>query len=189
MRALLKIAKRTVIAVASLLIIALTISSCSTLHALTVGYADHFSTCFCYKSQWSNWEKHYFPTSSYSRQYDDFRISSSTASNGDIIGLSLSDSGGNVYYSFRINNYTPGQKQFTGTVEYYVNDNYPTAEALAKANHFVRPNYRTDQTPSVKRTARATIKIVNDEKKPQVFNIWYDNIGVGFSVRNVYWHD
>ena len=173
--------KRTGVILLSLILTTLVISSCSTLHALTVGYADHFSTCFCYKGQWSSWDKHYFP--------DYMRISSSTYSNGDIIGLSLSDSGGNVYYKFRINNYTPGQKEFTGTVEYYVNDSFPTAEALAKANYFVRPNYRTDQTPSVKRTARATIKIVNDEKKPQVFNIWYDNIGVGFSVRNVYWHD
>lgn len=180
--------KKAAVAILSLLLTSMTFSSCSTMKALTGGYADHFSTCFCYKGQWSSWEKHYFP-SSYMREYDDWRIYCSYSPEKDIIGLTLKDSGNNTYYKFYITDYSSGKKDCTGYVEYYVNDNYPTAEALAKANHFVKPNYRIDQTPSVKRTAKARIKIVNDERKPAVFNIWYDNIGVGFSVRNVHWGD
>ena len=151
-------------------------------------YADHYSTAFCYKGQWASWENHYFPSSSYSKESDNWKSSCTYSSEKDIIGLTLKDSGGNTYYSFKITNYSRGKGTYTGTVEYYVNDTKPTAEAVARANTFLRPNLRYDTTPSVKRTARATIKIVNDEKKPAVFNLWYDNIGVGFSVRNVYWH-
>ena len=181
-------AKKVAIILTALILTSLSITSCSMMKGLAGGYADHFSTCFCYKGQWSSWENHYFP-SSYMREYDDWRISCSYSPEKDIIGLSLSDSGGNTYWSFRITNYSKGKKDCIGTVEYYVNDSYPTAEALAKANYFVKPNYRVDQTPSVKRTARATFKIVNKESKPAVFNLWYDNIGVGISVRDVYWHD
>lgn len=160
------------------------VSSCGILRT----YADHYSTSFCYKGQWSSWENHYFPTSSYMRDYDDWRIYSIESPEKDIIGLRLEDRGGNTYYGFKITNYTRGKGTYEGIVEYYVNDTYPTAEALARANTFIIPNFRTDETPSVKRKARATIKIINEEKKPAVFNIWYDNIGVGFDVRNVYWH-
>lgn len=120
------------------------------------------------------------------REYDN-NISCSRSLENHIIGLSMKDSGGNVYWSFIITNYEKGRKNCTGIVEYYVNDTYPTAEDLAKANVFVKPDYRTDKTPSVKRTAKASINIVNEEKKPAVFNVWYDNIGVGISVRDVLW--
>jgi len=179
---LLKRATRIFTTIISLFAITILVSTCGVMRT----YADHYSTCFCYKGQWSSWENHYFP-SSYMTAYDDWRIYSTCSSENDIIGLTLKDSGGNTYYSFKITNYSRGKGTYTGTVEYYVNDTYPTAESLARANIFLRPNFRTDNTPSVKRTAKATIKIVNDEKKPAVFNLWYDNIGVGFSVRNVHW--
>jgi hypothetical protein len=153
-------------------------SSCSVVKASFGGYSDYFSTSFCYKGQWSSWEAHYIP---------DYHVHSAKANNGDIIGLRLSDSGGNTYFSFLITDYERGKKVCEGTVTYYVNDTYPNAEALAKANTFVIPNYRRDETPSVKRTATATIKIVNNGRKPATFNIWYDDIGVGFDVQNVYW--
>ena len=171
----------------SLAIISFAVSSCSSLKGAFGGYADGFSTCFCYKGQWSTWEKHYFP-SSYLREYNDWQISCTYGPGKHIIGLQLKSSGGNEYFSFLISDYQSGKKDCTGTVEYYVNDTYPTAEALARANHFVKPNYRTDITPSVKRTAKARIKIVNNGSKPATFNLWFDNIGIGIDVQNVYWH-
>lgn len=180
-------AKRATIIIAIIFFTLLSITSCSIIKGLAGGYADHFSTCFYYKGQWSSWENHYFP-SSYMREYDDWKIYALRSSENHIIGLDLRDSGGNTYFSFRITDYVKGKKDCNGTVEYYVNDAYPTAEALAKSNFFVKPDYRTDITPSVKRTARARIKIVNDGSKPEVFNLWYDNIGVGISVRDVHWN-
>lgn len=163
-------------------------ASCSLIKGTFGGYTDHFSTAFCYRGQWSPWQEHYFPRYSFDKSIDDMRIECSNSPNGHIIGLKLSDRGGNAYFEFKITDYVKGKKSCTGTIEYYVNDKYPTAEAFAKDNEFVRPNHRTDITPSVKRTTKAAINIVNGERSPAVFNVWFDNIGVGFDVRNVYWH-
>ncbi len=174
MKKFFKSAKRMV----AIIILALQVTSCSLFHATFVGYSDCYRTRFCYKGQWSDWFEHYLRYS---------KISSHTASNGDIIGVSLEDDGGNVYFKFIITDYEPGKKSCVGVVEYYVNDSYPTAEALARANKFVKPDYRYDTTPSVKRTTKATIEIVNNGSKPDTFNIWYDHIGIGISVANIYW--
>ena len=146
MKFFLKSAKRMV----SIIILALLVTSCSLFHSFFVGYSDYYSTCFCYKGQWSAWQENYF---SYAK------ISSHTAPNGDIIGVNLEDNGGNVYFKFIITDYEPGKKSCVGIVEYYVNDTYPTAEDIARAKQFVKPDYRYDTTPSVKRTTKATIKI------------------------------
>lgn len=170
--------KNVVLMLISLAITAFSISSCSILHALTVGYANYYSTAFCYKGQWSQWDTNYLEYGNVQRH---------SASNGDIIGLNLLDRSGNVYYRFMITDYVRGQKEYTGYVEYYVNDHRPTAEDIARLNNFVIPDYRTDKTPSVKRTAKARIVVVNDGRRPEVFNLWYDNIGVAISVRNIHW--
>ena len=106
-----------------------------------------------------------------------------------IIGLDLRDDGGNKYFSFKITDYKKGMKSCHGIVEYYVNYTYPTAKALAKANCFVIPDVRHDCSPAIKKTSFARIEIVNNDAKPDTFNIWFDNIGVGLCVRDVYWHD
>ena len=172
--------KRRLQSFSFLLLFCFSVTSCGAITAALGGASDHYSTCFYYGGQWSPWQKEYLWKSN--------MIGCSYSAEKDIIGLQLYDAGGNVYYSFRITNYIRGQKSYSGIVEYYVNDSYPTAMELAKYNWFVKPNFRTESTPSVKRTARATIKIVNDEKKPAVFNLWYDGIGVGISVRGVYFH-
>lgn len=166
----------------SLVLTLLNVTSCSTIKGTFGYYTDHYSTAFCYKGQWSNWEQWYFSLSSTPNIYE------ITSEEKHIIGLALKDSGDNQFFSFKITNYTPGKKDFIGTVSYYVNDQYPDAEKLARYNHFVIPNHRTDTTPSVERTAEAKIKIINDGA-PAVFNIWFDDIGIAFDVRRVYWYD
>ena len=168
-----------------LFLTAAAISSCSVIKGVLGGYSDHFSTAFCYRSLWSPWQQHRFYSSG--TTYDQMRINSSNSKEGHIIGLSLCDSMDNTFFKFIITDYVKGKKYCTGTVEYYVNDKFPTAEDLAKSNVFVIPNYR-DITPSVKRTTNAKINIVNEGRTPSVFNIWFDNIGVGIDVRNIYWH-
>lgn len=136
---------------------------------------------FCYKGEWSQW-----------REYP-----GRTFSNSDNSAIVLKSAGGTQYFAFFIDHYVkPSKKdlkqhiksdtwfEYTGTVEYCVNDEYPTAESLAKACRFVVPNPRVQDTPTVTRTTRATIKIAPYKEVPVVFNIWFDNIGIGISVRD-----
>ena len=118
---------------------------------------------FNYHGDWSSWRTTYGEISHYV----------------DDSGIILKTSGGQTYFSFQITNYTPPTKkqikehlksgqwfEYTGTVEYSVNDTYPTAEAIARASRFVIPNPRTDETPSVLRRTTCTIKIQPYKKLP-----------------------
>lgn len=134
---------------------------------------------FSYHGDWSSWQNEYGKISHYH----------------DESGIILKTSGGQTYFSFQISNYTPPSKkelkehlknnqwfEYTGTVEYMVNDQYPTAEALARANRFVIPNPRYDQTPSVMRRTSCTIRIQPYKKLPANYNIFFDNIGVAIDI-------
>lgn len=134
---------------------------------------------FCYKGEWSSWKE--YPGRTF------------TNANNTVIALKTQ--GGQQYFAFSIDNFIlPSKKElknhqkngkffeYNGTVEYCVNDTYPTAEAIAKACTFVLPNPRYDQTPTVTRTASARISVAPYKKKPTVFNIWFDNIGIAISV-------
>ena len=165
--------KRLIIAVIFLMFASV---SCGTLYPRQSVW--YYQISFCYKGQWSVWEKQLFEID---------KIYRSFSPEDGWLKFSLADMGGNVYFSFLITDYQKGKKEYYATVEYYVNDSYPTAEAIARANKFVRPNHRTDITPSVKRTTRAYVKILNDESEPDVFNLWFDDIAFALSVRDVNW--
>ena len=147
------------------------------------------SWCFNYKGSWSSWikNKDYF----YYHNYD-------VAIYGNRSGCVLKANGGIIFFDFQITNYVaPSKKEikehrksgkwfeYVGTVSYYVNDEYPTAEALAKACVFVTPNPRQDVTPTVKRSTSARIKVAPYKKYPEVYNIWFDKIGVGINIRGL----
>ena len=134
---------------------------------------------FNYYGDWSSWQPKEGKISHYS----------------DESGIILKTDGGRTYFRFQITNYVaPTKKQrkehlksgewfeYTGIVEYYVNDAYPNAEALAKANHFVIPNPRTDQTPSVMRKTTCKIRVQPYKKLPSNYNIFFDNIGVAIAI-------
>ena len=134
---------------------------------------------FNYCGDWSPWQSGYGEISHYV----------------DDSGVILKTPGGQPYFRFQINNYiAPTKKQlkehlksgewfeYTGVVEYSVNDTYPTAEALAKASRFVIPNPRRDQTPSVLRKTTCRIRIQPYKKLPANYNIFFDNIGVGIDI-------
>lgn len=138
--------------------------------------------CFNYRGDWSPWQKEYGQISHYA----------------DDSGIILKTSGGQTYFSFKINNYAPPTKkqikehlksgqwyEYTGTVEYSVNDAYPTAEAIAKASRFVIPNPRIDQTPSVLRRTTCRISIQPYKKLPSNYNVYFDNIGVAISIQGM----
>lgn len=137
---------------------------------------------FNYRGEWSSWRSEYGKISHYV----------------DDSGVILKTSGGQTYFSFQITNYIPPTKkqlkehlksgqwfEYNGVVEYSVNDAYPTAEALAKASHFVIPNPRADQTPSVLRRTTCRIKIEPYKKLPSNYNVYFDNIGVAISIQGM----
>ena len=141
---------------------------------------------FNYYGDWSPWQTVYGEISHYV----------------DDSGVILKTPGGQPYFRFQINNYiAPTKKQlkehlksgewfeYTGVVEYTVNDTYPTAEALAKASRFVIPNPRTDQTPSVLRKTTCRIRIQPYKKLPANYNIFFDNIGVGIDISEMTFQD
>lgn len=136
-----------------------------------------------YRGAWSDWKK------------ENSIYGSMIAKYSDGSGFVLKTSGEVEYFSFRINHYMPPTKdeikehrkngmwfEYSGVVEYYVNDFRPTAEAIAKACYFVKPDPRRDETPVVKRTAPAKIRIAPYKTRPECFNIFFDNIGVGLQI-------
>lgn len=141
---------------------------------------------FAYRGEWSSWEQIHEKSFRYN----------------DGSGFQLKNSGGTIFFSFQISNYVAPTKaqikthnklgqwyEYTGYVEYYVSDEYPTAEALAKANMLIIPNAREDVTPKVKRRAFATIKIAPYKKNPYCYNLFFDNIGIGFGVQGMKYGD
>ena len=148
---------------------------------------------FAYKGEWSSWMPICGSGISWSVSKwggNELTISRYT----DMSGIVLKSPGGRDIFSFRITNFRlPDKKErkaheksgewfsYYGTVDYYVNDEYPTAAALAKGNCLVVPNPRTDVTPSVKRHTVCEIRIAPFKKEPENWNIIFDGIGIGIS--------
>lgn len=134
----------------------------------------------------------------------------------------------NYYFSFEIDNRTPPTKkevkehykkelwwEYTGTVEYYVCDVYPTIKDCFK--QFGRPLMKSDLESSeyssklsvlratrirqqgnfvtkglTKRTAKAKIRIAPysyKSLKPMVYNIWFENVGFGIDLNRSYFEN
>ena len=146
--------------------------------------------CFNYGGEWSAWSKS-FTTELFSEP--------KVKIYGDGSGVFLYNAGGREIFNLKISNYIPPTKQerkdhyknsqwyeYEGTVDYYVNDKYPTAADLARANTIVSPNSRTDETPSVMRHAKATIKIAPYKDNPEVYNLWFDGVGMAVSIQGLH---
>ena len=96
---------------------------------------------FCYKNSWSPW-----------KSWNGIQIYSYPKRSGII----LKSEGGVTFFSFKITNYIPPTKQqikehykknqyfeYTGTVEYLLDEFSPTAEDIAKKSFFVHSDPRT----------------------------------------------
>lgn len=156
---------------------------CITILCFTISVVCYSQkVCFSYHGDWSSWQR--FPGKV--RAYQDGS------------GLVLVSDSGKEYFKFHIRNFSRPSKQelknheknqqwfsYYGSVEYYVNDTYPTADALAKASCFVIPNARQDQTPSVLRCTTGEIRIYPYKNNPKTYNIFFDNIGIGLSVKGL----
>lgn len=80
--------------------------------------------------------------------------------------------------------------EYSGSVEYYVTESYPTINAVLNAYEF--PYFNCDSgssgNPCVKRTAQAKIKIAPYKDRPKCYNIYFDNIAVGIDMEDSYFN-
>ena len=149
---------------------------------LSIGSITAQRACFNYRGEWSSWHS----------------TLGNVSSNSTYSAISLKTEGGLEYFSFWISNYSEPSKderkyheknnvwyEYTGWVEYQVNDSYPTALEFSKASQFVIPNPRYDETPTITRKAKCKIKIAPYKKHPEVYNIWFDDIGVGVCISDL----
>ncbi len=107
------------------------------------------------------------------------------------------------FFKFTINNFCIPDKdtrksnlkndkwyEYSGTVEYYICDDYPTAYSVfksSKAPVFVTESWsKKTERPIKKITSPAKIKIRPYKDHPEVYNIWYDNVGLGISLNGDY---
>ena len=100
-------------------------------------------------------------------------------------------------FKFEANSYsTPDKKtkkfhlkhnlwyEYSGTVEYYVTEEYPTIAAVLKAHEFpfFNCNSGSSGNPCVKRTSKAVIKIAPYKKWPRIYNIYFDNVAIAIDL-------
>ncbi len=124
---------------------------------------------------------------------------------GDYDDITFKDENGYFLFRFKI---IPGQTfykqtkvwtKYSGTMEYYVSDNYPTIHmifnsffsAYSKIDYLTTTSdyyYKTinpflsSEYGKVKRTANATIMIAPYKKHPKVYNIHFDDVSFGFDM-------
>ena len=107
----------------------------------------------------------------------------------------------NYRFKFTIDNmFFPNKKQrkkdikegnfyeFTGTVEYYITDDYPTILELFRKNKgaLFAPAKLENGRPTKKVTSRATIKVAAFKDLPKDYNIWFDRVAFGISLGTLY---
>lgn len=78
--------------------------------------------------------------------------------------------------------------EFSGTVEYYVSDIYPSAISAFRENkgpHFL-PTKNRRGNPAKKITSKATIRVAPFKDVPRTYNIWYDGVALGIDLNTTY---
>lgn len=86
--------------------------------------------------------------------------------------------------------------EFTGTIEYFICDDYPTAyDIWKKRDHgwargalrgdgfisYVYHDLQWNERPTKRIKKSATIRIAPFKKNIEAYNIWWDNVGLGIS--------
>lgn len=153
------------------------------------------STCSWHDGYWGQWKSHttrytYIPPSYEYEIYGNY--------SGFII-YNKGDHPSKYIFKFEIYGYwEPDKKEkkehlkknewyeYSGSVYYYVTENYPTINDILKSFEFPRFNSDSGSTgnPCVRRRASATIKIAPYKKHPQCYNIYFDNVAVGIDMEN-----
>lgn len=76
--------------------------------------------------------------------------------------------------------------EYTGTFEYYICDEFPTAKDAFLRNTLVAPPeyYPNNKKPRLKQVVPATIKIAPFKDHPKVYNIFFEDVGIAFDLMN-----
>ena len=160
---------------------------CTFLLAIIFSCYTHAQICTCayYNGYWGQWEKQYYEYLNSSKiniygNYSGFIVYKSSSHPSEYI------------FKFQIDSYvTPSKEvikyhrknnqwyEYTGYVEYFINSSYPTIKEALRINSFAEvPN-----TPSaIKKTARARIQIAPYKNHPQVYNIWFEDVGIAIDL-------
>lgn len=156
---------------------------------ITISISAQIKRCAYFDGYWSDWKFDSQINWTIRGSYSGFSIYPKEAGPWD------------PWFKFTINNfYMPDAKtrkqnvkyghwyEFTGFVEYYISDDYISAYQLFKSSRgaaFINPK-QPDGRPTKKVTSQAKIKIAPYKDHPTVYNIWYDNVGLGIDLNNIY---
>ncbi len=171
----------------------LILQGCASLFGSGSNSRSELIACYMIDNQWGPWNylgySNYFQTGllqAYSWElygsYGDFKL------------LENSDQPwGDYVFRVKIDNFSkPTQDEikrhkknnepfvYSGTFEYYVSDTRPTARSVFSYSCFLKSNHAGVTT--VKRTARATIKIMPYSRAPQIYNIFFDDVGIALDL-------
>lgn len=76
--------------------------------------------------------------------------------------------------------------EYTGTVEYYVTESYPSITNVLRKFRFPCINCKSNEEACVKRVAKAIIKVAPYKKYPYCYNIYFDEVAVGLSTTELF---
>lgn len=82
--------------------------------------------------------------------------------------------------------------EYSGIVEYYVSESYPTIKDIITKKQFplISPTTAKEGEPCVKRTTKAKISIEPSYMfYPRNYAIWFDGIGVGINLNDFFFDD
>ena len=156
------------------------------LSALSYYAFAQLSTCAYYDGYWGKWEERYLKYTGVC-DYNLF---------GNYSGFTVYNSydhPSNYSFKFEITSYTPPSKEmlkyhyknhipfeYSGIVEYFVSQSYPSIKSALKIWGFT--HVKNGDSDSYKRTVNATIKILPYKKKPQTYNIIFEDVAIGLDL-------
>ncbi len=163
--------------------------------SFSLGIRAQISTNSYYNGYWGQWKSH---TTRYTYFPPYYKYSLNGGYSGFII-YSRGDHPSEYIFKFDIYGYwVPDKKEkkehiknnewyeYSGFVEYYVTEKYPTIEAVLKTYQFPYFNSGSgsEGNPCARRKTSAKIQIAPYKNHPKVYNIWFDGVGVAIDMED-----
>lgn len=161
------------------------------LFCISLNSSAQISIAGYFDGYWSEW-KNFGPSDKIHGNYDGFIL------------YEASEGPWEYRFKFTIHNFkVPNKKQrkkdikaeksyeFSGTVEYYVTDKYPSVLSIFRASKgaMFAPVKLKNGRYSKKITSKATIRISAFKDLPKTYNIWFDNVAVAIDLGSKYFPD
>lgn len=153
-----------------------------------------------YDGYWGGWKEQWIPAVfSWETRKDLYELYGNPSG---FIVYNKGDHPSNYVFKFQINNYIPPTKQqikehykrqewyeYTGIVEYFVIESAPTIKEILKKWGFPLYHQNVTGEPCAKRVANARIIIAPYKKQPEVYNYFFDDVGVGIHLVYVHFNN